>query len=88
MTRRRVLGWAGAAVAAGLAVLWWFVVPEKAGTTEGAQSLLIRHGHPTTWAALAVLGVLVALDAPPRARNLVGAVSLGCYAAFLLALAL
>lgn len=88
MTRRQVLGWAGAALATVMAVLWTVVVPEKAAATDGVQSLLIRHGHPATWAALAILGVLVALDAPPRARTLVGAVSLACYSGFLLALAL
>lgn len=88
MTRRQVLAWAGAALAAALAVLWTVVVPEKARTTDGAQSLLIRYGHPATWAALAVLGVLVALDAAPRARTLVGAISLASYAGFLVALAL
>lgn len=88
MARRQLLGWGGAVLAGAMAVLWSFVVPEKAGTTDGVQSLLIRHGHPATWSALAVLGVLVALDAPPRARTLVGAVSLACYAGFLLALVL
>lgn len=88
MTRRQVVAWAGAALAAALAVLWTVVVPEKAETTDGVQSLLIRWGHPATWAALAVLGVLAALDVAPRARSLVGAVSLACYAGFLLALTL
>ena len=88
MNRRQTLGWAGAALAGALAVLWTVVVPEKAEATDGVQSLLIRHGHPATWAALAVLGVLVALDAAPRARTLVGAFSLACYAGFLVALAL
>lgn len=88
MARRQLLGWGGAVLAGAMAVLWSFVVPEKAGTTDGVQSLLIRYGHPATWAALAVLGVLVALDVAPRARTLVGAVSLACYAGFLLALTL
>lgn len=88
MTKRQVLGLVGSCAAAGMTVVWVAVVPDKADTTDGLQSLLIRWGHPATWAALAALGLLVALDASPSARKVAGAVSLGAYAAFLAALVL
>ena len=86
--RRRTLGLAGAAAAAGLTVLWCFVVPEKAEATHGAQSFVIRWGHPASWACLAALGLLVAFDASHRARSAVGMASLVAYASFLGALVL
>lgn len=88
MTRTQILALLCAGLAAGMAVLWTVVVPGKAETTEGVQSLLIRHAHPATWAALAVLGILVALDAPAWTRTTAGVVSLVSYAAFLGALVL
>lgn len=88
-TRRRViLGLGGALAAAGMTALWLVVVPDKADTTDGLQSAAIRYGHPGTWALLCLLGMLVAADAPPRARTVVGGLSLASYAAFLAALAL
>lgn len=85
-TRRVALG--GAVVASGMAVLWWFVVPEAADSTGGLQAAAIRYGHPATWALLALLGVLVAVDAPARVRTMVGVLSIACYAAFLAGLLL
>ena len=84
--RRRVLGLAGAAAAAGLTALWCVVVPEKAEATQGLQSFLIRWGHPASWACLAGLGLLVAFDASSRVRGAVAAASLVAYASFMAAL--
>ena len=81
--RRRALGLIGAAMAVALAGLWLVVVPAKVETAVGLQEAAIRWGHPACWALLAVLGVLVAADAPKRARNGVGAAAAVCYAAFL-----
>ena len=80
--RRRVLGLVGVVVAAGLTVVWLFVVPEQADQTHGLQAAAIRWGHPATWALLALFGVLVALDAPKPIRDTVAWASLACYAAF------
>lgn len=87
-TRRVALGVGGAVVASGMAVLWWFVVPEAADSTGGLQAAAIRYGHPATWALLALLGLLIAVGAPRRMRSVVGALSAACYAAFLAGLVL
>ncbi|RWR18050.1 hypothetical protein D8Y24_11785 [Agrococcus lahaulensis] len=83
---RRALGLTGAVVAAAMAVLWTLVVPEQAAAATGVQQLALRWGHAATWALLAVVGALVALDAAPRLRSALAWASLACYAAFLLAL--
>ncbi|KAA6435173.1 hypothetical protein FQ330_05315 [Agrococcus sediminis] len=80
------LGLTGAVVAAAMAVLWTLVVPEQAAAATGVQQLALRWGHAATWALLAVVGALVALDAAPRLRSALAWASLACYAAFLLAL--
>lgn len=80
--RRRRIAVAGAVAAAGLTVLWCFVVPEKADQTTGVQSLAIRWGHPATWALLSGLGVMIAMDSPKPARDTVAYASLACYGAF------
>ena len=86
--RSRVLGVAGAVAAVGMTTLWTVVVPDKADTTTGLQSLAIRWGHPACWALLAGVGLAVALDAPRRVRDPLAWSALGSYGAFLLALAL
>ena len=80
--RRRALALTGAALSLGMAGLWLVVVPAKVETAAGLQEAAIRWGHPACWALLAVLGVLVAADAPKRARNGVGVAAAVCYAAF------
>ncbi|MFF1252641.1 hypothetical protein ACFVYC_09110 [Pseudarthrobacter sp. NPDC058329] len=80
---RRPLGLTGAAVAACMAGVWLAVVPDKAADTSGVQELAIRWGHPACWALLAVVGVLVAIDVPKRARDGVGIAAAACYAAFI-----
>ena len=52
------------------------------------QQLALRWGHAATWALLAAVGALVALDAAPRLRSALAWASLACYAAFLLGLGL
>lgn len=81
--RHRPLGWAAAAVAAGMAGVWLVVVPGKAEETTGVQELAIRWGHPACWALLAVVGVLVAVDAPRRTRDAVAITAAACYAGFI-----
>ncbi|MEW1982973.1 hypothetical protein [Pseudarthrobacter oxydans] len=66
-----------------MAVVWTVIVPDKAAQTSGVQELAIRWGHPASWALLAVVGVLVALDAPKRARDGIAITAAACYAAFL-----
>lgn len=85
---RRLLGLVGAAVAAGTAALWVVVVPDRAETTEGLQSLAIRFGHPISWALLSALGLAVAAGAPRRVRDALAWSALAAYLAFLLALLL
>ncbi|MDT0166747.1 hypothetical protein Q9R32_14425 [Actinotalea sp. AC32] len=84
--RRRRLGVVGAVVATGAAALWTVVVPERAETATGLREAAIRYGHPVCWGLLAVVGLLVALDAPRRARDAVAYAAGASYAAFLLAL--
>lgn len=81
---RRALGVVGALIAAALAVVWILVVPEQAATTTGVQSAVIRWGHPLCWALLAVVGILIAVDAPRRIRDAVALLAAGSYAAFLI----
>lgn len=83
---RRLLGLGGAAVAAGMTALWLVVVPDKAATTEGVQSLAIRVGHPLSWALLSALGLSVAAGAPRRVRDALAWSALAAYAGFLVAL--
>jgi hypothetical protein len=85
---RRALALTGAAVALCLTVVWLVVVPGKAESTTGLQEAAIRWGHPASWALLALLGALVAADAPERARSAVGLAAAACYAAFLAGLLL
>ena len=86
--RRRALGLVGAVGAAGLAVLWTAVVPDKADTTTGVQAALIRWGHPASWALLSGLGLAVTVGAPKAVRDPLAWAALGSYLAFLAALAL
>lgn len=85
--RQRILGLAGAAVAAILTVVWLVVVPEKADEVGGVQAALIRYGHPACWALLAGAGVAYAAGRPHTSR-LLGYAALACYVAFLLAFVL
>lgn len=78
-----MLGFAGAAVAAGMTVVWLVVVPEKADQTDGLQEIAIRWGHPLCWALLTVAGVLFAVGGSKRARDIVCYAAAACYAAFL-----
>lgn len=86
--RRRTLALAGALVAAGMTVLWLVVVPDRADTTSGLQSLAIRYGHPLSWALLTGLALSHAADAPKALRDGLGWGALASYAVFLAALAL
>lgn len=85
---RRLLGTVGGIGAAGLAVLWTVVVPDKAGQTTGLQEAAIRWGHPLCWALLAVTSALWAVRAPARVVAATARAAIGAYAAFLAALAL
>lgn len=85
---RRALGLAGAVAAAGMSALWVAVVPDKADSTTGLQSLAIRLGHPASWALLSALGLAVAAGAPKLVRDALAWSALAAYLAFLLALLL
>lgn len=85
---RHALGLAGAAVAAGMTVVWTVVVPDKADTTSGLQSLAIRWGHPLTWAFLCGLGLAYAAGTPRSVRDPLAWAALASYAVFLAALSL
>lgn len=82
---RRRIGLLGAAGALALTAVWLVVVPDKADDVGGLQAALIRWGHPACWLLLAVVGLLVAVDGPARARTACAYAALGCYAAFLVA---
>lgn len=80
---RRPLALTWAAAAAGMTGLWLVVVPAKAEQTRGLQEFAIRWGHPACWALLAVVGVMVAVDAPKRVRDGAGIAAAICYTAFI-----
>ncbi len=80
---RTPLAIGGLILSLGLAVLWLFVVPERAEATTGVQSWLIRYAHSICWALLATTAVLVLARAPKRAIDLTAWAALAAYAAFL-----
>lgn len=84
--RRGLIGSVVAVAAIGLAVLWLVVVPEKATTTTGVQSLTIRYAHSLCWVLLAASAGTYALRAPARITRALAWSALGAYAAFLLTL--
>lgn len=88
LRRLRLVGLVGAAAAAAMTALWVAVVPDKAVATDGLQSLIIRFGHPTSWALLSALGLAVAGGAPRPLRDALAWSALAAYLAFLLALLL
>lgn len=84
LTRHRTsLAVGGLIVSLGLAALWLVVVPERAESTTGVQSWLIRYGHSLCWALLATTAALVLARAPKRAIDLTAWAALAAYAAFL-----
>lgn len=87
-SRQRRLGFAGAVVAAAMTGLWLLVVPDKAVSTAGLQSLAIRFGHPAAWALLAAFGLSVATGGSRAVRDGLAWAALACYGAFLAALLL
>ncbi|GAA3856741.1 hypothetical protein [Tessaracoccus defluvii] len=86
--RRTALALAGAALAAGGAVLWSFVVPDRADIAHGLRAAAIRYGHPAAWALLCLWCLLVAARAPVRARAAAAYAALAAYLAFLAGLLL
>ena len=50
---RGLVGVTAAIIAAGLALLWLFVVPAKADEVTGVQLVVVRYGHSVCWAFLA-----------------------------------
>ncbi len=82
---RTALAVGGLIVSVGLAVLWLFVVPERAATTEGLQQWVIRFGHSVCWALLAATALLVLLRAPKRLVDTTAWTALAAYLAFLAA---
>ncbi|UTT63372.1 hypothetical protein [Microcella humidisoli] len=82
---RTALAVGGLVVSLGLAVLWLFVVPERAASTTGVQSWLIRFGHSICWALLATTAALVLARATKRAIDVTAWAALAAYAAFLAA---
>jgi len=86
VTRNRAaVGVVLAALCLGLAVLWVFVVPAKAGATTGVQEAAIRYGHPVCWALLATASVLFAVRAPRRSVDVVVRSALAAYVVFVVA---
>ena len=86
--RRRFLGAVLALVATGMTAVWLVVVPEEAQRGGGAREIAVRWGHPACWALLAVVGVLIAADAPERLRRAAAIAAAVCYVAFLAGLVL
>ena len=80
------LGLAAIAIALGLAALWLVVVPEKAETSTGLASWLLRFGHSLCWLLLAATAALWMARAPRRAIDLTAWAALAAYGGFLLAL--
>ena len=78
----RPLGAVGAVIATGMSALWVVVVPDKADTVSGVHEMAIRWGHPVCWALLAIVGILVAVAAPKRIRDVVALLAAASYATF------
>ena len=87
-TRRGLVAVAAGTIATALAVLWLFVVPEKADEVAGIQSWAIRYGHSVCWMLLAAASVLYGLRAPRRLTESAAWMGLVAYVAFILALVL
>lgn len=87
-SRQRRLGFAGAVVAAAMTGLWLLVVPDKAESAAGLQSLALRFGHPAAWALLTAVGLSVATGGLRAVRDGLAWAALGCYGAFVAALLL
>ncbi|GAA4402587.1 hypothetical protein GCM10023168_13280 [Fodinibacter luteus] len=84
---RRPLLVAAAVGAAGLSVVWFLVVPDAAEAATGWRAVVLRHGHGACWSLLAASLVVGAADGPSRLRGGLAWAGLGCYVAFLAALA-
>lgn len=80
---RTTLAAGGLVVSLALAVLWLFVVPDRAESTSGVQQWLIRFGHSICWALLAVTAALVLAKAPKRVVDVTAWAALAAYAGFL-----
>ena len=85
---RTLVGAVASAVAAVLAVVWLFAVPDKANEVVGVQAWAVRYAHPLCWAFLSTALALYAVRAPRRFVELTGRLGMLAYAAFILAVAL
>ena len=86
LERHRVaVGLAAAALATGMAVLWFVVVPDGAATATGWRGVALRYGHGACWALLALTALLYAVRVPRRLPTVTAYAALAAYAAFLVA---
>ncbi len=84
--RRTLVGSVGAVGAAGLAVVWLLVVPDKSNDVAGMQLWAIRYGHSLCWVFVSAALASYAFRAPRHMTESMGWLALVAYAAFLLAL--
>ena len=52
-THRRLIGTAGTMVAMIIAIVYFFVVPEKAANADSIAKLILLYGHSTCWLLIA-----------------------------------
>lgn len=83
---RRWVGSVAALLAVALTVTWWVVVPSEAADASGIRASVLRYGHSSVWAILAVAALAFAVGATNRVVGRIAAVALVVYAAFVLAL--
>jgi len=77
---------AGAAVAAGMSMVWFRIVPDAADDATGPAWAALRLGHGVCWALLAASMLIGVADGPPRLRAGLAWAALAAYAAFVVAL--
>lgn len=80
---RLIVGMLAAVVALGVAILYFFIVPNEAAATTGVARAILLYGHSVCWGLLMAAGVSWALDGPRRLTAGLAYGALAVYAAFM-----
>lgn len=83
---RRPCGAIGMTAAGAIAVVYFFVVPEKASTTEGIIKLFLLYGHGVCWLFIALASGLWAVRGTNRWSTGLLYAALASYVAFLISM--
>ena len=85
-SHRPIVGVAGAALALGVATLYYFVVPEEAERATGVVRFALLYAHSLCWLLLATASTLWALNRPAKLTTILCYAALTTYGIFLAAL--